>query len=72
MSKIMTLAELQQLACDFGLKACAALTSQTELIRAIQALRGEEPCFSTDKLYNCTEVCEWRQNCRKLMAVWLR
>lgn len=68
----MTLRELQQLACDFGLKEYATHTSQTELIRAIQALRGEEPCFSTDKRYDCTDVCEWRQNCRKLRAVWLR
>jgi hypothetical protein len=47
-------------------------TSQTELIRAIQALRGDEPCFSTDKRYDCRENCEWQENCRKLRAVWLR
>lgn len=68
----MTLAELQQLASDFGLDACATQTSQTELIRTIQALRGDEPCFSTDKRYDCAEICDWRRNCRKLRAIWLR
>lgn len=68
----MTLKELQQLACNFGLKECATYTSQTELVRAVQALRGDEPCFSTDKRYDCKENCEWQENCRKLRAVWLR
>lgn len=68
----MTLMELQQLARDLGVKEYATHTSQTELVRMIQALRGNEPCFSTDKRYDCTDVCEWRQNCRKLRAVWLR
>lgn len=47
-------------------------TSQTRLIRSVQVLRGGEPCFSTEKRYNCVENCEWSQNCRKLRAVWLR
>lgn len=64
--------ELQQLACALGLGAYAAHASQTELIRTIQTIRGGEPCFSTDKRYDCAEDCEWRQNCRKLRAVWLR
>ena len=40
--------------------------------RAIQRQRGKEPCFSTDKRYGCTESCEWRKDCAKLRAVWLR
>lgn len=47
-------------------------SSQASAIRAIQRQRGEEPCFSTDKRYNCAEQCEWRKNCLKLRAVWLR
>lgn len=68
----MTLKELQQLACEFGLKECATHTSQTGLIRTIQALRGGEPCFSTDKRYDCMENCEWRKDCSKLRAAWQR
>ena len=45
---------------------------QASAIRAIQRQRGEEPCFSTDKRYDCTKQCEWRNNCIKLRAVWLR
>ena len=45
---------------------------QASAIRAIQRQRGEEPCFSTDKRYNCAEQCAWRKDCLKLRAVWLR
>lgn len=41
-------------------------------IRAMQRQRGEEPCFSTDKRYTCSEECELRKECLKLRAVWLR
>lgn len=68
----MTAAQLQLLASAYGIKAPASPRSQTELVRSIQAFRGEEPCFSTDQRYDCAKMCEWRQNCRKLRAVWLR
>ena len=68
----MALAELEQHACDLEPKACVTHTSQTELIRIIQALRSDEPCFSVGKSCNCAEICEWHQHCRKLGTVWLR
>lgn len=68
----MTIAQLQQLACDFGLKEYVPDTPKTELIRKIQALRGDEPCFATDKNYDCAEICQWRRDCRTLKAAWLR
>ena len=46
--------------------------SSPQVIRMIQRQRGEEPCFSTDKRYGCEKQCEWRSNCLKLRAVWLR
>jgi hypothetical protein len=67
----MTIAQLQQLASNFGLKASVPYTSQTQLIRNIQLLRGDEPCFSSQKRYACTEICEWSQDCRKLKAQWM-
>lgn len=67
----MTVEQLQQLACEFGLKASTPYTSQTQLIRNIQLLRGNEPCFSSEKRYVCTEICEWSQECRKLRAQWM-
>ena len=45
---------------------------QARDVRAIQGQRGKEQCFSTDKRYGCTEQCEWRKDCLKLRAVWLR
>ena len=45
---------------------------QPSEIRMIQKQRGWDPCFSTDKRYNCAEQCEWRKDCLKLRAVWLR
>ena len=62
----MTIEQLQQLACKFGLKA----SSRTQVIRDIQLRRGGEPCFSTEKRYACAESCEWSQDCRKLRAQW--
>ncbi len=41
-------------------------------IRAMQRQRGEEPCFSTDKRYSCSRLCDLRKECLKLRAVWLR
>ena len=68
----MTTAQLQELAKAYGININDSPVSQTKLIRNIQVLRGDTPCFSTDKRYDCTEDCEWRQDCRKLRAVWLR
>lgn len=67
----MTIAQLHQLASNFGLKASIAYTSQTQLIRNIQLLRGDEPCFSSEQRYVCTKICEWSQDCRKLKAQWM-
>lgn len=63
---------LQQLASKMGMHDCCSNSSQKALIRAIQKQRGQEQCFLTDKRYICDEVCEWRENCQKLRAVWLR
>lgn len=30
------------------------------------------PCFRTAKLLTCTVDCQWRQQCRKPVAEWLR
>jgi hypothetical protein len=68
----MTLAALQQLACEIGLHKYSDNTSQKMLIRAIQKHRGEEACFLTDKRYSCDADCEWKNDCQKLRAVWLR
>ena len=70
MEPYMTVEQLQQLAFDFGLKASVPYTSKIQLIRNIQLLRGKDPCFSSEKRYFCTDVCEWSSECRKLRAQW--
>lgn len=68
----MTYAQLQQLACDAGIKANIQNTPKKELIRTIQLLRGVEPCFATEKSHDCAELCQWRRDCRRPKAVWQR
>jgi len=68
----MNMEALQQLAHQMGLQEYDNSSSRKVLIRAIQKQRGQEQCFLTDKRYTCDEVCEWRENCQKLRAVWLR
>lgn len=68
----MTNAQLQQLACDAGIKANIQNTPKMELIRKIQLIRGVEPCFATEKSHDCAELCQWRRDCRGLKAVWQR
>lgn len=51
---------------------CSRSSPHPSAIRAMQRQRGEEPCFSTDKRYSCADPCDWRKDCVKLRAVWLR
>ncbi|MDP2963777.1 MAG: hypothetical protein Q8N54_13545 [Sulfurimicrobium sp.] len=71
----MSSAQLKQVARESGIKKYAPRTPyspQTELIRKTQSLRGNEPCFASDKSDDCAEICPWRRECRKLKAAWLR
>ena len=62
----------QETAGRMGFNEYSRHSSQASAVRMIQKQRGEEPCFSTDKRYNCEEQCAWRKDCLKLRAVWLR
>lgn len=64
--------QLQQVASGSGPRKGAQHASQTVLIRKIQTLRGDAPCFASSKSHDCAEICQWRRSCRKLKAVWLR
>ena len=66
-----SIAQVQQMADAQGINGCKQFLSET-MIRTIQLARNEEPCFATDKRHDCAEICEWRRDCRKLMAAWLR
>ncbi|TAN52615.1 MAG: hypothetical protein EPN21_03520 [Methylococcaceae bacterium] len=42
-------------------------------IRALQAAQGMTPCYQTDLRIYCRKVeCQWRGNCRRLVAEWRR
>lgn len=69
---MMTLAQLHQLACEAGIQNFGSQTPKAVLIRKIQTLRGSEACFATEKSHECAEICQWRRDCRKLKAAWLR
>lgn len=46
---------------------------KVELVRAIQKGEGQDPCYMTDKRHLCWELnCEWRRECRRLVAEWRR
>lgn len=62
----------QEQVIRMGFDWCSSSSPHPSAIRAMQRQRGEEPCFSTDKRYSCAEPCEWRKDCLKLRAVWLR
>ena len=68
----MSVLQSQQITASAGFNGSAHGASQTQLVRETQIKRGEEPCFATDMRHDCAQLCEWRRDCRKLMAAWLR
>ncbi|HUW51094.1 MAG TPA: hypothetical protein VMV75_08790 [Sulfuricella sp.] len=57
---------------DTPLNEGERLIPQTQVIKALQLLLDEAPCFATEKRHDCAEPCKWRRNCRGMMATWLR
>jgi hypothetical protein len=46
---------------------------EVALVRAAQSARGMDTCFKTAKRLTCRDYnCEWRGECCRLMAAWLR
>lgn len=45
---------------------------KNSLIRAIQKAQGREPCFLSDNRYECVGACEWKKQCKRLIAEWMR
>jgi hypothetical protein len=69
----MTIAGLQQLAKSIGVQNPERMSSETELIQAIQNISQHRPCFRSETRMLCGGVgCEWRFECRKLIALWCR
>jgi hypothetical protein len=69
----MTIAGLQQLAKSIGVQNPEGMSLEIELIRAVQNITQHRPCFQSEIRMLCGGVgCEWRAECRKLIAVWCR
>lgn len=68
----MDIRELQVRADELGVDY-SSHASKPMLVRAIQRRLGQPACFATDGRYTCTDYqCEWRADCLKPIAVWLR
>ena len=69
----ITISGLQQLAKSIGVQNPEGMSLEIELIQAIQAISQHRPCFRSEIRMLCEGVdCEWRTECRKLIAIWCR
>ncbi len=68
----MNIQILQGVARGVGVVNVECLEEQ-DLLRSIQVAKGHRPCFQSEQKYTCTEFdCEWRSECLKLVAEWMR
>ena len=66
---------LQELAKSLGVSNAMQLTTKVELIRLIQKVSHHRPCFQTTYQEPCADTeseCQWRKECKKLIAIWYR
>ncbi len=70
---VITLSSLQQLARTIGVESPDRL-EKVDLIRAIQDKSLSNPCFQLDPSDLCNEIggCQWKIECRKIIAEWKR
>ena len=48
-------------------------TSESNLIRTIQTIHNQTPCFRSEVRYTCKNIdCEWLLECKRLVAEWRR
>ena len=71
---VMTIVSLRQLAKAIGVQDSERLNLKVDLIRAIQDISRIRPCFQLDLNNICDEIagCQWKNECRKMIAVWKR
>ena len=70
----MTIVSLRQLAKAIGVQNPEHLNLKVDLIRAIQDKSRSHPCFQLDPSDLCNEIagCQWKAECRKIIAEWKR
>ncbi|WP_024299373.1 DUF2934 domain-containing protein [Methylomicrobium lacus] len=69
-----TLIGLQRLAYSIGVEHPENIHSKTDLIQAIQCACQLLPCFRIGVEDLCSQFndCQWRSECKKMIAVWKR
>lgn len=69
----MNVRQLQTRVHYLGVKHSRNIVREQTLVRSIQAAQGHPECFQTDLRYLCKDQnCEWKRECKKLIAEWLR
>ena len=69
----ITIDGLQQLAKSIGVQNPECISLKIELIQAIQNISQHRPCFRSETHMLCGGVgCEWRAECRRMIAIWCR
>jgi hypothetical protein len=49
------------------------IDKEQDFVRSIQIATGHRPCFQSEHKYLCKKYdCEWRKDCTKLVAEWMR
>lgn len=67
----ITVTGLRQLATAVGVAKPELMVLKTELIRAIQRAGQHRVCFRANPGRPCSEKsCQWRRECKKIMADW--
>ena len=68
-----TIVSLQALARSIGIDKANRIHNEIELVRQIQQAAQHRPCFRPGNQSPCEDTkCQWRTECRKLIAVWKR
>lgn len=68
----MELEQLRGQANARGIRESYLLT-KVKLVRAIQCRLGQQPCFATEARWRCANGhCDYREDCCKPIAEWLR
>ncbi len=69
----ITVAGLRGLAGSMGVINPELINNEIELIRKIQKASHQRACFRSGNQRFCEEhECQWKTECRKIIAEWIR
>ncbi|MEE9412605.1 MAG: hypothetical protein V3V22_06085 [Methylococcales bacterium] len=70
---MLNLQILKGVARGSGVENVECLKGEQDIVRSVQEVKGHKPCFQSDERDYCVEYdCEWRTECMKLVAAWMR